>query len=244
MDDGEADEYSDIEAYLYVKDHQLENFDGRAFVEQIAPLKLGYINMYGILAVIFDDLMRGEFILYSQHGHLGDRDLARLVHLPDPSAAILLDRSGRLAEATACLRQPCRPDPAKTSQQISYELANWTLSLAQILARGEVARAHALMQTTIAPQQLQLCRLLRGTTDHWLTPSRSLERDLPAADQTRYAATTARLDKADVHRAAAESWKWSRQLIDEAAARWRIAVFPVLYDKISLLLATQSTSEG
>lgn len=242
---GEADEYSDIEAYLYVKDHQLENFDGRAFVEQIAPLKLGYINMYGILAVIFDDLMRGEFhIVPASTGISEIATWQGLVHLPDPSAAILLDRSGRLAEATACLRQPCRPDPAKTSQQISYELANWTLSLAQILARGEVARAHALMQTTIAPQQLQLCRLLRGTTDHWLTPSRSLERDLPAADQTRYAATTARLDKADVHRAAAESWKWSRQLIDEAAARWRIAVIPVLYDKISLLLATQSTSEG
>lgn len=241
----EADEYSDLEAYLYVNDDQLENFDGRAFLEKLAPLKLAYINMYGILAVIFDDLMRGEFHVVS-----ADKGIAEiatwqgLVHLHDPNAAILLDRTGRLTEAVACLRQPCRPDPVKTSRQISYELTNWTLSLAQILARGEVARAHALMQTIVAPQQLQLCRLLRGTTDHWLTPSRLLERDLPATDQLRYAAATARLDEVEVRCAAMESWKWSRKLIEEASDQWGISVFTVLHDEITSLLAMQSPSKG
>ncbi|MFE0450165.1 VOC family protein [Streptomyces sp. NPDC058914] len=63
--------------------------------------------------------------------------------------------------------------------------------LARVLARGEVARAHALLHSAIAPQQLQLCRLLRDSTAQWLTPSRALEHDLPRADRDRYIAATA-----------------------------------------------------
>lgn len=57
---GEADAHSDLDAYLFVNDADADTFDGRAFVEQLAPLKLAYTNMYGILAVVFDDLMRGS----------------------------------------------------------------------------------------------------------------------------------------------------------------------------------------
>lgn len=234
---GEADRYSDLEAYLYVHDDHVDSFDGQAFVEQLAPVSLAYTNMYGILAVVFDDLMRGEFhFVPAGQGIAEIVTWQGLVHMPDPNAAILLDRSGRLMKAAGCLTQPCRPDPVQTSQQISHELTNWTLSLAQILARGEIARAHALMQTTIAPQQLQLCRLLRGTTDHWLTPSRALERDLPAEDRLRYAATTARLEETEVRQAAAAGWAWSRELMDEAAERWRLSVPAALQDDITALL--------
>ncbi len=48
---GEADAYSDIEAYLYVRDAHADTFDGTEFVGRLAPLKLAYTNMYGILAV-------------------------------------------------------------------------------------------------------------------------------------------------------------------------------------------------
>ncbi|NLX23316.1 MAG: nucleotidyltransferase domain-containing protein [Phycisphaerae bacterium] len=240
---GEADQYSDLEAYVYVYDDQVGSFDGRAFVEQLAPLKLAYTNMYGILAVVFDDLMRGEFHVAPANQGIDEIATWRgLVHLPDPNAAILLDRNGRLAEATACLRQPCRPDPVKTAQQISSELANWTLSLAQILARGEIARAHALMQTTIAPQQLQLLRLLRGSTDHWLTPSRALERDVSVKDQSRYAVTTARLGESEVRRAAAASWQWSRELVAEAAEQWGISMPHDLHHDITALLVADHQS--
>ncbi|WP_242585159.1 hypothetical protein [Streptomyces sp. MST-110588] len=58
---GEAVAHSDIEAYLYVRDGAVGDFDGPAFLAQLAPLQLAYTNMYGILAVVFDDLMRGEF---------------------------------------------------------------------------------------------------------------------------------------------------------------------------------------
>ncbi len=234
---GEADAYSDIEAYLYVRDAHADAFDGVEFVGRLAPLKLAYTNMYGILAVVFDDLMRGEFHVVAAGAGIDEVPTWRgMVHLPDPGAAVLLDRSGRLTAAARRLADPCPPEPGPTAQQLTDELANWTLMLAHVLGRGETARAHALLHTVVAPQQLQLCRLLRGATTHWLTPSRALEQDLPAADRDRYTATTAPAVLPAVRTAARASWQWSRELAGEAASRWGIRVPVGLHEEIGALL--------
>ncbi|MFI7098042.1 nucleotidyltransferase domain-containing protein [Streptomyces sp. NPDC050161] len=235
---GEADAYSDIEAYLYVRDQDADAFDGREFIERLAPLKLAYTNMYGILAVVFDDLMRGEFHVEAAGPGINEVPSWRgMVQLPDPDAAILLDRSGRLTEAARGLAAFVPPEPVGTARQLTAELANWTLMLAQVLARGETARAHALLHTVVAPSQLQLCRLLRESTAHWLTPSRNLEHDLPADDRARYATTTAAAEPAAVRAAARHSWRWSRDLATEAAARWDLTLPVSLHQEIADLLA-------
>ncbi|MEF3111635.1 nucleotidyltransferase domain-containing protein [Streptomyces chrestomyceticus] len=240
---GEADAHSDIEAYLYVRDAHADTFDGREFVGRIAPLKLAYTNMYGILAVVFDDLMRGEFHLVAAGPGIDEVPTWRgMVHLPDPGAAVLLDRDGRLTAAARHLADPCPPEPGPTAQQLTDELTNWTLMLAHVLERGETARAHALMHTVVAPQQLQLCRLLRGSTTHWLTPSRALEQDLPAADRDRYTATTAPAVLPAVRTAARAGWQWSRELAGEAAARWGTEVPIALHEEIGALLAQDGGS--
>ncbi|MEU7040796.1 nucleotidyltransferase domain-containing protein [Streptomyces varsoviensis] len=220
---GEADAHSDIEAYLYIQDDRLADFDGPAFLEQLAPLKLAYTNMYGILAVVFDDLMRGEFHLTAAGAGIDEVPTWEgMVHLPRPDDAVLLDRTGRLTRAARRLAEFRPPEPAATARQLIDELTNWTLMLAHVLARGETARAHNLLHAVVAPQQLQLCRLLRDSTAHWLTPSRALERDLPAADRDRYTSTTAAARHDDVRTAARESWRWSRDLAAEAADRWTL----------------------
>ncbi|MEV0264744.1 nucleotidyltransferase domain-containing protein [Streptomyces sp. NPDC050617] len=237
---GEADAHSDIEAYLYVQDDRLADFDGQAFLEQLAPLKLAYTNMHGILAVVFDDLMRGEFHLTAAGAGIDEVPTWRgMVHLPRPEDAVLLDRSGRLARAARQLAEFRSPEPVATAGQLINELTNWTLMLAHVLARGETARAHNLLHAVVAPLQLQLCRLLRDSTAHWLTPSRALEQDLPAADRSRYTATTAAAHEHDVRKAACESWHWSRDLAAEAADRWRLHTPPelrTLHEQISGLL--------
>lgn len=159
-----------------------------------------------------------------------------MVHLPHPHRAVLLDRTGRLTRAARQLATFEPPEPPTTAQQLTDELTNWTLMLAHVLARGEIARAHALLHTVIAPQQLQLCRLLRDTTAHWLTPSRALEEDLPAADRHRYVATTAAARDQDVRTAARNSWRWSRDLAAEAAARWSTRLPHALHEQITGLL--------
>ncbi|WDV53239.1 nucleotidyltransferase domain-containing protein [Streptomyces coeruleorubidus] len=234
---GEADAHSDIEAYLYIQDDHVADFDGLAFLAQLAPLKLAYTNMYGILAVVFDDLMRGEFHLTAAGPGIDEVPTWQgMVHLPRPDDAVLLDRTGRLTRAARQLAEFRPPEPAATARQLIDELANWTLMLAHVLARGETARAHALLHTVIAPQQLQLCRLLRDSTAHWLTPSRALEQDLPAADRDRYTATTAAARRPEVRTAASDSWRWSRDLAAEAADRWTIRLPHELHEQISDLL--------
>ncbi|MEW2077102.1 nucleotidyltransferase domain-containing protein [Streptomyces sp. NPDC013433] len=231
---GEADAHSDIEAYLYIQDDRLADFDGPAFLAQLAPLQLAYTNMYGILAVVFDDLMRGEFHLTPAGPGIDEvPSWQGLVHLPRPDSAVLLDRTGRLTRAARQLATFQPPEPVTTAQQLTDELTNWTLMLAHVLARGEIARAHALLHTVIAPQQLQLCRLLRNSTAHWLTPSRALEQDLPDTDRHRYTATTAAARDQDVRTAARNSWRWSRDLASEAADRWTIRLPHELHEHIS-----------
>ncbi|NEY33704.1 nucleotidyltransferase domain-containing protein [Streptomyces sp. PRKS01-65] len=237
---GEADAHSDLEAYLYVQDAHVDSFDARAFLERLAPLELAYTNMYGILAVVFDDLMRGEFHVTAAGPGIDEVPAWEgMVHLPRPEAAVLLDRTGRLTRAARRLAAFRPPEPVTTAQRLTDELANWTLMLAHVLNRGEIARAHALLHTVIAPQQLQLCRLLRGSTAHWLTPSRALEQDLPASDQERYTATTCAARDLDVRTAARDSWSWSRDLSAEAAARWSLRLPERLHEEIGGLLAAR-----
>lgn len=235
---GESDAHSDIDAYLFVRDADADTFDGREFVERLAPLKMAHTNMYGILAVVFEDLMRGEFHV-DPAGPGIDKipSWEGMVHLPDPDSAILLDRGGRLTAAARRLADYRPPEPVSTAQELCDELANWTLMLAHVRARGESARAYNLLHAVVAPLQLKLCRLLRGSTTHWLTPSRALEQDLPEADRARHLATTggARPDK--VRSAAMESWRWSRELAAEAAARWGTALPLQLHDEIAEFLA-------
>ncbi|MFE7133795.1 nucleotidyltransferase domain-containing protein [Streptomyces sp. NPDC057638] len=234
---GEADAHSDIEAYLYVTDAELDGFDGRAFLERLAPLRLAYLNQYGILAVVFEDLMRGEFhIAPAGEGVETVATWRDIIHLPEPERAVLLDRTGRLTRAARALGEISPPDPLTTAQHLGDELANWTLMFAQVLARGETARAHALLATVIAPQQLRLVRLVRGSTAHWLTPSRALEADLARPDIDRYTATTGPALPREVRTAGRESWRWSRELTARAATRWGVRVPRELHEEIARLL--------
>ncbi|BAU84746.1 lnuF protein [Streptomyces laurentii] len=235
---GEADAHSDIEAYLYVQDRHVDDFDGPAFLARLAPLTLAYTNMYGVLAVVFDDLMRGEFHIVAAKPGIDEVPAwAGMVHLPRPEDAVLLDRTGRLTEAARQLARFRPPEAVATARQLTDELANWTLMLAHVLARGETGRAHALLHTVVAPQQLRLCRLLRDSTAHWLTPSRAMERDLPAADLDRYVSTTTSAARdAEVRAAARDSWRWSRDLAAEAADRWAVPLPHGLHERISGLL--------
>ncbi|MFJ8842742.1 nucleotidyltransferase domain-containing protein [Streptomyces cyaneofuscatus] len=235
---GEADAHSDLDACLYVREEDAEAFDGREFVGRLAPLKLAYTNVYGILAVVFDDLMRGEFHVEPTGPGIAEIATWRgQVHLPRPEAAVLLDRTGHLTAAARDLATFRPPDPATTAQQLTDELANWTLMLAHIQTRGETARAHNLLHAVIAPLQLKLCRLLRGSTTHWLTPSRALEADLPPADIERYATTAGALTPDALRTAAANSWRWSRELAAEAADRWDTRLPLRLYEEIGAALS-------
>lgn len=235
---GEADAHSDLDAYVFVADEHAEDFDGREFVSRLAPIQLAYTNLFGILAVVFDDLMRGEFHFDPAGEAIGQIDSWKgMVHLPKPEVAVLLDRTGRLTEAVRPLAEFVEPEPAATAEQLTGELANWTLMAAHVLARGETARAHAALAAMVAPPQLKLLRLLRGSTAHWLTPSRALEADLPAEDVARYVTTTGAAEPERVREALRDSWSWSRELAREAAGRWGFDLPEGLYEDMAAFIS-------
>jgi lincosamide nucleotidyltransferase len=58
---GEGDRFSDIEFYLFFADGASEGLQEEAWVGQIAPLALYYVNEFGNSTAIFENLVRGEF---------------------------------------------------------------------------------------------------------------------------------------------------------------------------------------
>ena len=58
---GEGDRFSDIEFYLFFEDGATEGLREEAWVGQIAPLALYYVNEFGNGIAIFENLIRGEF---------------------------------------------------------------------------------------------------------------------------------------------------------------------------------------
>ena len=58
---GEGDAYSDVEFLLFFEDGAFDQIEPRAWIEQVAPVLLDYTNEHGIVDVIFEDLVRGEF---------------------------------------------------------------------------------------------------------------------------------------------------------------------------------------
>jgi lincosamide nucleotidyltransferase len=58
---GEGDRFSDIEFYLFADHEATEGLREEAWVGQIAPLYLYYVNEFGNGTAIFENLVRGEF---------------------------------------------------------------------------------------------------------------------------------------------------------------------------------------
>ena len=58
---GQGDRFSDIEFYLFFADKTLDELEEEAWVGQIAPLELYYVNEFGNDTAIFENLVRGEF---------------------------------------------------------------------------------------------------------------------------------------------------------------------------------------
>ncbi len=58
---GQGDRFSDIEFYLFFTEEALEGLEEEAWVGQIAPLELYYVNEFGNGTATFENLVRGEF---------------------------------------------------------------------------------------------------------------------------------------------------------------------------------------
>jgi lincosamide nucleotidyltransferase B/F len=228
---GEGDRFSDIEFYLFFAEEASEGLQEEAWVGQIAPLALYYINEFGNGTAIFENLVRGEFH-FEAVSHVGLVDAWESAWFPSLGSAVLVDKNGELSRRVSRLvrRQP-EMDTPERALFLCRSLTNWTLMGANLLERGEYARAEAFL-TLVHGHLLEAMRLVEGKSANWLSPTRRLEEDASATSYERYRECTAALEAEKLVCVYASTWEWGRELMGKLAARHALKLPEALLDKL------------
>lgn len=236
---GEADEHSDVEFWLFFDPRRRGEIDPRTWCAQIAPL-LHYVrNELGADVVVFSGLIRGEF-----HFATTD-DIASVRTWPARGAAvdrmIVLDRRGALRPVLESLPERAAvPATAGEIEELCGQFANWLVLAHHVACRGEHLRAWDALGHAHR-HLLWMARLITARTDHWLTPSRCAERELPpqVLAELREALANARTE--DVSAAIQRTWQSGRRYWTELAQRHGRAVPQQLFTEIDDALSCRRT---
>lgn len=206
---GTADAFSDLEYYVFLAPADLPNFDVRAWLNAVAPVRHFVANDFGTPNAVMDDLIRVELHAEPETA-LSQVEAWPNEHM-DPAAMLLKDQGGRLAAHLAALVAKDRPQPETAAQLIHDRLLNGLVFGVNVLERGERVRALELMWW-VRGGLLRLARLAEGNTQHWLTASRRAEWELSQETLERYALLTGRLDELEM--LYAEAWNWMQDLTE------------------------------
>jgi lincosamide nucleotidyltransferase len=130
----------------------------------------------------------------------------------EAEAMLIYDRGGELL---TYLRHISGPGPDRSTKEnvtwLWHNYLNWMLFGASVLARGERARALEILWY-VHRYLLWFVRLHEGTTEHWLTPSKNVERDLSKSAYDRYVICTATLRGRELENAYRAAWAWGKEL--------------------------------
>src|SRR5690606_11342314 len=179
----EGDKYSDIEFYIFLNDK--ENFSAENWVNQIHPLALYFTNEFGSEVAIFENMIRGEFHFLTNDQMEIIKSWDGLVEFSDFNRMILVDKEDLL---TNTLKEIKAKVPDRTTNEniswLSQSLLNVLLTTSNLIKRQEFAHAYQSL-SNVQKYLLWLIRIRTNKTQHWESPTKSLEKDI---DQTWYSA--------------------------------------------------------
>lgn len=221
---GEGDEFSDIEFYIFVSDSEFDNFVAEDWVRQISPLALYFVNDFGLGVAIFENMVRGEFNFEKISDLANIPSLKRILSFPQTDSMLLLDRSGELREL--CRRFAAGFQRSDRENVVSYynNFLSFLLAGLCLLARGE--RVRALDTLSMAHRHLLwLVRIHEGKMRLFDTRAfRNLEREISPFAYNRFIECTGSLHGDGLERAYKATWLWSKQIIDDLAGRYKISL--------------------
>ncbi|GAA5192841.1 hypothetical protein GCM10023322_53300 [Rugosimonospora acidiphila] len=236
---GEADEHSDVEFWLFFRPEHLgpdsrEGVQPSSWCARVAPFSQLVRNEFGTDVVFFPGLVRGEF-------HFVTSDDIPIVRTWPARGApvermILVDRSGRLRPALESV--PPRPTIPHTGDEIETlcgRFANWLVLAHHVGNRGETLRAWDALGHAHR-HLLWMARLSQERTDHWLTPSRGAEAELPAPTIAELRGTTSPAQPDEIRAALRAAWRHGRRYWTELAWRHGFVVPRDLFAEIDRAL--------
>lgn len=195
---GEADQYSDVEFYIFVKDSGLEKFDSKLWVAEIAAYDLMFYNEFGTEVVIFSNLIRGEFhfLPISQIGVI--KSFKPTGVFPDTKSMFIYDATGML---TSYLDDLGDSKPERmTNENVNFAFNNFVnawLTGINVLKRGELARSLEVL-TSVQKYILQLLRIKEQNVERWLNSTKNLENDLSLEGYNEYTLISSKLIKEEL----------------------------------------------
>jgi lincosamide nucleotidyltransferase len=229
---GEADEFSDIDCFLFFEDDALPEIDHQAWVSQVAPVELFYVNQFGNRTAIFDNLVRAEFHFDKASDMRQIDGWKGKVWFPSLASTVLVDRTGSLAEhLQPIIGSPPSHDSPEDLSNLCYGFINWFLLGSNLMARGEYSHALELL-LMVQDDLLRMARLLEGAAHRWINPTKFLEQEISAQAYERYRACTASLDSRALWGAYLAAWRWGSEMMTAHAERCNTTLPDTLISKV------------
>ncbi len=217
----EGDKYSDIEFYVFLNNR--EDFSAEKWVNLIHPVTVYFTNEYGTEVAIFENMVRGEFHFLEKEKMNIITSWEGMVAFSDFDQMNLVDKEGLLAKT---LNQITITSPERTTDQntlwLSKSLLNVLLTTRNLIKRGEFAHAHQSL-SNVQKYLLWLIRIATGKTQHWESPTKSLEKDIDSTWYAAYKTVTSDLQPENIRSAFENSLKLAEKLLEQLDVdpKWR-----------------------
>lgn len=194
---GEGDKFSDIEFYIFHR----EDFDHRAWVEQVRPLKMYFVNEFGTEVALFDNFIRGEFHFSSIEEIEVVKSWEGLTSFEHAGNMNLVDKDGRLEKILAGISRirPVHGDQARIDW-LAQSFLNNLILIHNVVKRGDHAHAQQCFQLLLK-YLMWLIRLADGADTHWENPSKNFADEISPANYASYVTCVPDLDPDNLARA-------------------------------------------